>query len=1023
MAGKQLLMRFRLKRAFDIVSITMLFMFLGTALLAQNITVSGTITSEVGPLIGVNILIKGTSTGTVSDVDGSYSLSAPSDATLVFSYTGFDSQEIPVAGQTVIDVAMFTNQFLEEIVVTGYGTTKRSDVTGSIVTMNSKELREVPASDVLQSMQGRLPGVVIQKTSTEPGASPQIRIRGNRSLGSDESGVNDPLLVVDGIPYQGGNINDLSPDLIESINILKDASATAIYGSRGANGVILITTKKGVPGKTKISYNGYYGISSALDKYEVFDAAGIAEIKGWSAFYGGVGELSPDEQEGLASGRDIDWQEEAYKNGHITNHELTFSGGSESTRFSVSGGYFGESTILAGQTFDRYTLRMSVDSDITNWLRVGVSSINSLSYREGESVGSAGDLALNMSPLYRAYNADGSVNPFPAANTLDEPFFKNPLLINDTDTWDDTRRRLRTFNTLFAEVDIIDGLKYRANVGLDFSQDEVNRFNGVSSPFVSPGASSTASLRNRDDWGYTVENILQYDKSFGRHTIGLTGLFSVQEQETQRSGFEAQDIFSDLIGANNFFLAGLAAVDEDQFGYERWGLISYMGRANYSFDDRFVLTATLRVDGSSRLAEGNKYFTYPAVAAAWNLTNEGFMENGSFDLLKLRVGWGKTSNQAISPYSSLGRLERSLYQLGGNSVSGFAVTNLPNPNLSWEFTTSQNIGIDFSLFDYRLTGSIDYYNTSTEGVLQSRDLPATSGVPNPIQENIGETKGNGIEIALGADIIRASERKGFSWELDVNFAAHNEEIVSLGSGVEQNVGNGWFVGSPVNVIYDYQKLGIWQLGEADAATQFGDYAPGDIKVADLNGNGVQDGDDRMILGQLDPKWTMGLSTRLGFDNFDLSVVGFANGGNILISEFYGAGDNQNTLLEARRNAPLVDYWTDENPTNSFPRPGDQDTRHNETLGYFDGGFFKIRTINLGYTFDENILGDGPVSGARIYLTLNNPFKAFFSDYVDFGGIDPEPTGRAGNAAFNRRLVVGINTPVTRQFILGVNFSL
>ena len=995
------------------------FTLVNLALAQAQVSITGSVADDTGtPLIGVNILVQGTTDGTVTDFNGNYALTADADAVLIYSYTGYASQEVSVNGRSQIDVTMASDaSLLDEVVVTGYGSSKRSDITGSIVSIKSQELKEVPASDVFQSMQGRLPGVYIQKTSSQPGASPQIRIRGNRSLGSDESGVNNPLLVVDGIPYQGGNINDLSPDLIESINILKDASATAIYGSRGANGVILITTKKGIPGKTKITYNGYYGTSSPLDKYESFNAAGIAELKGWSAFYGGVGELSPDEQEGLTIGRDIDWQEEAYENGLITNHELTFSGGAEKTRFSVSGGYFGEETVLAGQKFDRYTLRLSVNSDITDWFRVGVSSINSLSNREGESLGAAGSLALNMSPLYKAYNDDGSVNPFPAANTLDEPFFKNPLLIKDTDSWDETRRRLRTFNTLFAEVDLIAGLKYRVNVGLDYSQDEYNRFEGVNSPFVSPGASSEAALRNRDDWGYTVENILQYDKSFGRHTIGVTGLFSVQEQETQRSGFEAQDIFSDLIGANNFFLAGLASVDEDQFDYERWGLISYMGRANYSYDNRFVLTATIRVDGSSRLAEGNKYFTYPAFAAAWNLSNEGFMEGSSvFDNLRLRAGWGRTSNQAVEPYSSLGRLERSLYQLGGNSVSGFSVTNLPNPSLSWEFTTSQNIGIDFGLWNYRLTGSIDYYRTSTDGVLQSRDLPATSGVPNPIQENIGETEGSGIEIALGGDIIR-SAGKGFQWSVDANFTSHREEIVALGNGVEQNIGNGWFVGSPINVIYDYEKLGIWQLGEEDAATQFGDYAPGDIRVADLNGNGLQDGDDRTILGQLDPKWTMGLSTRFGFDNFDLSIVGFANAGNMLISTYYQG----NTILEARRNAPLVDYWTDENATNAFPRPGDQDTRHHQTLGYFDGSFFKIRSINLGYTFDGKILGDGPISGARIYLTVNNPFKAFFSDYVDFGGIDPEPTGRSNS--YGRRLVVGTSTPVTRQFILGVNVSL
>ncbi len=984
--------------------------------MAQDITVSGTVSSNSEPLIGVNIIVDGTSTGTITDIDGAYTISAPSDATLVFSFVGFATQEIPVNGRSTIDVVMEIGDadFLEEVVVVGYGTQKRSDVTGSIVTMESDEIREVPASDIAQSMQGRLPGVQIQKTTSRPGGGTQIRIRGNRSLGSDESGVNDPLLVVDGIPFQGGNLNDLNPDLIQSINILKDASATAIYGSRGANGVILITTKKGVPGKAKISYNGYYGSSSAIDKYEVFDADGIRELKEWSAFYGGVGELSPDELEGIELGRDVDWQDEAYKSGLITNHELSVSGGAGGTRYNISGGYFNEETIIEGQAFNRFSLRTSIDSDITSWLRVGLSSINTLSNRAGEGANPVPTL-LNLSPLFRAYNDDGSIYNNPAVNTLDEPFTRNPLLNADGTNWNQDRRRLRTFNTLYGEVQLAEGLSYRLNVGLDYLQDEFNQFFASNTSFRG-GAASTASIRNRDDWGYTIENILQYSKSMDKHTIGLTGLFSVQEQESQRSGFDAQDIFSNLIGANNFFLAGGTSIPEDQFNYSRWGLISYMGRANYTYDNRFILTATFRVDGSSRLAEGNKYFSYPALAAAWNITNESFMADSPFDNLKLRVGWGRTSNQAISPYSSLGRLDRSIYQLGGNSVSGFAVTNLPNPNLSWEFTTSQNVGIDFGLFDYRLTGSIDYYRTATDGVLQSRSLPPTSGVPNPIQENIGETKSSGIEIALGADIVRSETPGGFNFGMDVAFSAHNEEIVALGNGVDQNIGNGWFVGQPVNVIFDYEKLGIWQLNEADAAEAFGDYLPGDIKVTDLNGNGVQDGDDRTILGQLDPKWTMGLTTRLSYDNFDLAIVGFANVGNLLISDI----TQGSTLLEGRRNAPVVDYWTDENPTNSFPRPGSQDTRHNSVLGYFDGSFAKIRSINLGYSFDQDQIGNGPFSNARIYLTVNNPFKAFFSEYVDQGGIDPEPNGRGG---VGRRLLVGKGTPLTRQFIFGVNFSL
>lgn len=993
--------------------------------------VSGTVTdySTGEALPGVNILLQGTTTGTVTDLSGKYSLSVPSgDAVLVFSFIGYETQEVTVGNQTNISVGLMPDlTTLSEVVVVGYGTQKKSDVTGSLVTVQSDVISEVPvASNVASALQGRLAGVEIQSTSSRPGAGTQIRIRGNRSLGSDESGQNDPLIVLDGIPYSG-NISDINPSIISSVNILKDASATAIYGSRGANGVILITTKRGRPGEALVTYSGYYGISSPLDHYRLFNGEEYADFKENAHLTTG-GSFTDDELESMLNGYETDWQDLLYKNGFVTNHDLTVSGGTEKTQYSIAAGYFKQTTVLPGQAYQRYSLRSALDQEIGQRVKVGLTTMNSVSVRDGEGVSPMFQM-LTLSPLYKAYDEDGNVNLYPAEGSLD-PRTINPLELYRENSFSQTRRRLRTFNTLYAEVSILESLKYRINVGLDYSQDEYGSFNSAFTPMVN-GISqnqNNASVRNSDSWGYTIENIVTYDQTFGDHTLNFTGLFSVQEEEWNRSGVDATAIYADYLQYYNFSLAGNYSIPDDAFGYTRWGLMSGMGRVNYNFKDRYLATFTVRADGSSRLAEGNKWFIYPAAALGWNIHNESFMEDVNFlSDLKLRLGYGKTSNQAISPYASLGRLGRRSYNFGDRGIYGFLVTNLPNNDLRWEFTTSANIGIDFGLFTNKVTGSIDLYQTHTVDVLQNRSLPVTSGVENPFAQNIGETEGKGIEVMLSAGIIESNSREEFGWDVDVNFTTHQEKILQLTDPTQkEDPRNAWFVGHPVNVIYDYKKIGIWQLGEEDEALAFDGRIPGDIRVADLDGDGIRTEADRTILGQMDPKWTAGFTTRFTYKGFDLAAVLYARVGGTLVSTLYQAraGYPVNTL-EGRRNGPKVDYWTVDNPTNDFPRTGQQSPVYGSTLGYFDATYMKIRSINLGYTLPDELLERVGIGSARVYLTADNPFKAFFSDYVKQGGIDPEPNGRDGNVAtpgLGRRLIVTPDTPVTKTFILGVNVT-
>lgn len=1059
-------------------------MFLVIQVSAQDV-VKGKVADENGSgMPGVNIIVKGTTNGTTTDGSGNYSLSAGSDATLVFSFIGYATQEIQVNGRTSIDVALAPSvEALNEVVVVGYGTQAKRDITGAITKVESSVLLQTASPNAIDQLKGHAAGVNIVTASAVPGGGSQIRIRGNRTMvassmlsgnsASTDAATADqadaPLLVVDGIPYSG-NLNDISSNDIASMEILKDASATAIYGSRGAGGVILITTKRGTEGKVVFTYDAYYGVSKVMDELRVFNGPEYAQFKTDAAAgnstapnttaYG----LSPAEQAALASGVSTNWQKLIYQNAPITNHSLGVAGGSDKSKYSMSAGYFKQGGIIPNQDFTRYTVRSSMDHQLSKRIRLGLTTINSVTYQNVPGGNGVTNGLMRMTPLASPYNDDGTVNLLPQVGQIDGQSINPLTLKTKSDAILSKNRRLRTFNSFYGEVDIIKGLKYRANIGLDYWQDKSDGYSGPAT-YVNTSllqSQSTASVRNAENWQYTVENLLFYDKTFNdKHKLGLTALYSFQKTHLQSSGLFGIGVPFDYVHNTNMYLAATVsaanpqnAADNPNFFWER-GLKSYMGRVTYSYDGRYSLTATVRTDGASVLSPGNQYYTYPAFAAAWNLSNERFMESLAFvSNLKLRAGWGVTASQGINPYSTLGALGTSAYNFGPGTAGqqgGYTVSNLPNNSLKWQSTTQYNIGVDFGILQNRISGAIEVYGQETSDILLPVSLPPSNGAGSTFL-NVGKTRGRGVEITLNT--INVKTNSGLTWSTDLNYFFNREEIVQLAApGQANDIGNGWFVGQPIAVLYDYKKIGIWQTDDPGLAAQTSPVQrAGQIRVLDWNtanavpgdaGYGVPDGritpDDRMIIGNFQPKFEAGMTNRVTFKNLDFSISVYARMGMKIVvpyvaSEPGGANfTGYNFFMQSRQNQLKVDYWTPTNPTNAFPQPDASlgAPLYASTLSYVDGSFIKCRAINLGYTIPTALLEKAGISSLRVYASIVNPF-VIWSPFVQDGyGPDPEGNGYGGgvNASgtsnagtVGRQITVNANNPATRQFLFGLNLK-
>lgn len=1010
--------------------IKMFWVWLLPVAIAQQ-QVSGTVTDYTSgeALPGVNILIQGTTTGTITDMSGNFSLSVPSsDAVLVFSFIGYETEEVTVGNQTNISVGMMPDlTTLSEIVVIGYGTQRAEAVTGSVASISGDVLRDVPSSNVTQALQGRVAGVELSQTSTKPGAEMQIRIRGTRSLNA----TNDPLVVLDGIPFSG-SIGDINPNDIKSLDILKDASATAIYGSRGANGVILVTTDRGQKRQeARVTYNGYYGIRDVFAKYPMMDGPEFVQLRQDAGMYTNALDESDD--------TNTDWQDLLYQTGTVTSHDVGLSGGTEKGNYNFNVGYYQDQGVIPTQQFERFSLRAAIDQEVGEHFKFGFTSNNSYSLTEGSQVGIYG--VLSMSPIANPYNTDGTLKRT-IRMPLDETWSLTKDVLNDVkDEWLSETRAYGTYNSLYGEVKIpgIEGLKYRANIGLNFRQSNGGTYTGEGINSSNPASQSSATISNSHTYNWAIENLLTYDRTFnGKHNINVVALYSAEQSKYNRSHVRALDIPSDH---HQFYNLGRAAgefvIDPDEQHYWKSGLVSYMGRVMYSYEDRYMVSATVRSDGSSRLAPGHKWHTYPAVSAGWNIGNESFMQDISLiNALKLRLGYGQTSNQAVDPYKTLGLLATRPYNFGDKDYDiGYYFSELANPNLGWEFSETWNVGLEFSLLDHRLSGTAEYYVQNTNDVLLWIDLPETAG-QDRVMSNIGKTQNKGFELSLNGLIL--DNHNGWTWEAGVNLYSNKNKLVALASGADRDEGNWWFVGHPINVIYDYEKIGLWQEGDPHRDILEPGGNAGMIKVkytGEYNSDGTpvrQIGpDDRQII-EVDPNFQGGFNTRVSYKGFDLSAVAAFKSGGTLISTLYSSSGYLN-LMSGRRNNVKVDYWTPENTDAKYPKPGGimsgDNPKYGSTLGYFDASYLKIRTISLGYNFDNsNWVNNAGIDNLRLYFTVQNPF-VMFSPYHKESGMDPETNSYGNeNAAvaygenLRRLLTIGTNSPSTRSYMIGINLT-
>lgn len=996
--------------------------------IAQNITVKGIVKDNLGEsVIGANVTEKGTTNGMITDLDGNFSLTVQKNATLVISYIGYVTQEIAIKGNTNLNIILKEDsKALEEVVVIGYGTARKSDVTGSIASVGGDKLQEMPSTNITYALQNRVAGVDMTQTSSQPGATMQIRIRGTRSL----TASNDPLVVLDGIPFMG-NLSDINPGDIKSMDILKDASSTAIYGSRGANGVILITTNRGAQGTpAKFTYNGYVGAKSVFSKYPMMDGPKYAEMRK----YAGKFENSLDESDDM----NTDWQDLLYRTGMVNSHDVSIAGGTNNGSYSFGAAYYKDQGVIPTQNYTRYSLRGSFDQGVGKYFRFGLTTNSNYNVTKGSNI----DLysVLNNTPLANPYNEDGSLKRTVKLNSQDENFVvTRDVVENLEDSWLNEKKGFGTYNNLFAEVQCpwVKGLKYRVNLGLNYRSTKGGVFTGEGINSSTADTPSTASLEHTETTNWAIENLITYDRTFGKHQLNIVGMYSAEETVYTKSHIAARDIPAEYLQYYNLGRAeGTITVNPDNWDYQKSGLMSWMGRAMYTYDNRYMLMATVRADASSRLAKGHQWHTYPAVSAGWNIGQESFMDDLEWlDILKVRVGYGQTSNQAVAPYSTWGKLSTRPYNFGPTGyATGYYVSALPNYDLGWEYSSTWNFGLDFTLLGGRLSGTFEYYIQKTSDLLQSVNLPSTSGVSSYVG-NVGKTENKGVEFTLNGTIL--DNHNGWTWDASINISANRNKLTELASGAERDEANNWFVGHPIDAIYDYEKIGLWQEGDPylDILEPGGNV--GMIKVK-YTGEYNEDGtpvrqigpDDRQIIS-MEPKFTGGFSTRVAYKGFDLNVITAFKCGGKLISTLHHSNGYLN-MLTGRRGQVDVDYWTEENTNAKYPKPGGiqsgDNPKYGSTLGYFDASYWKVRNISLGYKFDEQKwLKNFGIQSLRAYVSIQNPF-VICSPFHKETGLDPE-TNSYGNENVavtsgiqKRFLTVGTNAPSTRNYLFGINLT-
>ncbi|TDE15584.1 TonB-dependent receptor [Dyadobacter psychrotolerans] len=968
------------------------------ALPAVDRKVSGTVKDEKNVLLpGVSVVIKGTSKGTSTDENGKFSLDVPDETTalLTFSFVGYKSQDVQLGAQAIFNITLSPDESaLDEVIVIGYGSVRKKDLTGSVVQLKSEQLKEVPTANVLEAVQGKIAGADITRSSGQAGSGVNITIRGNRSIG----GNNSPLIIVDGVQY--GNLGDINSNDIESMEVLKDASSIAIYGSRGANGVILITTKKGKSGAPDISFNAYSGVSQVSMYPKAMDINGYRDLKreAWRA--AGVWKSPADDPaiftnvadyKALQSGTWTDFQDALIHNGLQQDYQIGFRAGTDKLKSYVSVDYYNEKGILKLDEIKRYTARLNVDYTLNNWMKVGLQS--QLTYYNQSVRRDPLNQANKISPLGSLYDENGNF-----AFLLLDGQSANPLSDEQPGVFNNTVLTTRILTNGYVELAPFKGFTFRSTIGANLSSSENGAFSSPKSIDRSLSGKSLATFNTSSGRTINWENVISYQKTIGQHNFSFTGIGSYLGSTSQNASASG---VNQLLPSQLFYSLGSATEEiKINSAYSKNTLVSYAGRLNYGFRDRYLLTLTARKDGSSKLAPGNKWTFFPSAAFAWRIIEEGFMQNvKALSDLKVRVSYGVAGNDPSGPYATQTTLTRVAFGFDEVALPAYTFSrNVGNAALGWELSNTANLGLDFGLLDGRISASVDLYDTRTSDLLLDRGLPPTTGVTT-VKQNIGKTNNRGIEIALTSTNIRTNN---LTWTSNFTFTKNQERISELVTD-GNDIGNGWFIGQPISVFYDYEKLGIWQTSEADAASKLSPtQLPGEIKVRDVNGDGKIDAvNDRVILGSPRPKWSGGFDNTVKFKGFDLNVLLYARVGQMINSDRYARFDAQGV----GNSTAGLDYWTPENPTNAYPRPNKNGgLKYLSTLGYQNGSYARIRNISVAYNIPSSVLKWKVIKGVRVYATGKNLFTFTKLDY------DPE---RGGSENF----------PMTKLYVFGINLNL
>ena len=1006
----------RMKKLFQAFLFVGAIWFCMPGAMAQTRQVTGTVSDANGPVIGATVMVEGTTTGTNTDGQGRYRINMPqAGGTLTFSFMGYTTQQVRVTNQTAVDVVLQEAATdLDDVVVIGYGTARKRDLTGSVVSMKADDIVIAPTTNVMEALQGKISGMDIVRSSGQLGSEMNVLLRGNRSI----YGSNTPLFIIDGIP---GSYDSVNPSDIESVDVLKDASSTAIYGSAGANGVVIITTKRGKEGKVTVNFDAYYGFSGkpeykhGMTGQEWVDYRREAYKYQNGQYPSDMGAIltDPDKLALYNAGKWIDWVDEAAGRTATTQrYNLSVTGGNAKTRLYASMSYEKEEGLLRNEDRNRYSLRTNIDQEIFEWASIGVTS-NLVYGLQNRGMSNTFTNSISRFPLGDPYNEDGSIKYeyAPKHYTPLGDFIYNQY-VNET-------RSTAINANAYLELRPLKGLTFRTTVNGILSNSRAGRYWGKQANASLPTYASTphASINNRYGYGYTWENILSYNTTIAEdHNISATLVTSWNKSQDEANLNEGS---GQQLDSWSFYRLMSATDQHIESSYSQTQKMSYAGRVNYSYKGKYLFSASIRRDGVSWLSEGHKWDNFPAVSAAWRISDEAFMKSSSDWLsnLKLRVGYGVTGNSGgVGAYSTL--TTSYAYSSAGISIDGQIVPfnqytgTYGNPGLGWEKSYNLNIGVDLGLFDQRIDLAVDWFTTKTKDLLFSRRMPVTSGVtgwgaPLSSWENIAETSNKGIEFTLNT---RNFVKRDFTWNTTLTFTYSKEKIESLPAG--DLPAESLFIGEPIKSRYGYKYAGIWGTDASQADLDLYGVKPGWVKIetTDQNGDGGRhqyNTNDRQILGHSNPDYIIGLNNTFTYKNFDLTVFAMARYGQTINSDLLGwynsrIGDDNNQLSG-------TNYWTENNQGAHYPVPG-YATEQSTYLGavtIFDGSFIKVKNITLGYTLPKNISRIAKMERLRIYATAYNPF--IYTKEKELKGTDPE-TG--GSDSF----------PLYRQFVFGINIT-